>query len=382
MSAYRVQCTLPTILCGPSPKFKQQYFRCATNGSFYFFQLAGMGRSPTANHENSVTAYGLEWPTGRATARAERDRPDQIDSSRSGSSGHWQPPAAMTAWHITLQRESASTRWWACLRWTECLAAERGQQPHQTNDSGVGLRCPIGGQPSGQGFRPLGGNIQVLAGDGECVVSTPFHHRGCAALAAASPRHGAVAPGCPPKLEAGNSEAMALKLMSWSGCGGRASVTAATIFDRSRTPLTVWFNACWLFATSKDRRSALSLKRTLGIGSRQTAWAMLHRLRSVLVRPGRDRLTGLVKVDETYIGGQEAGLLLIGLVYADAYELVHLIHPDAFSGEVGNAPIAHLIVYATEQLATGTVPSTPPKAFGHPQSLDRPTANHPWRYSG
>lgn len=93
-----------------------------------------------------------------------------------------------------------------------------------------------------------------------------------------------------------------------SGCGQRTSVTAGTIFDRTRTPLTVWFTACWLFATSKDGISALSLKRTLEIGSYQTAWAMLHRLRSVLVRPGRDRLSGTVEVDETYIGGDEPGL--------------------------------------------------------------------------
>lgn len=93
-----------------------------------------------------------------------------------------------------------------------------------------------------------------------------------------------------------------------SGCGGRSSVTAGTIFDRTRTPLTVWFNACWLFASGKNGISALSLKRTLDIGSYQTAWAMLHRLRSVLVRPGRDRLIRVVEVDETYIGGQEPGL--------------------------------------------------------------------------
>jgi transposase-like protein len=93
-----------------------------------------------------------------------------------------------------------------------------------------------------------------------------------------------------------------------SGCGDRTSVTAGTIFDRTRTPLTVWFTACWLFATGKDGISALSLKRTLEIGSYQTAWAMLHRIRSVLVRPGRDRLAGTVEVDETYIGGVEAGL--------------------------------------------------------------------------
>lgn len=63
-----------------------------------------------------------------------------------------------------------------------------------------------------------------------------------------------------------------------------------------------------MFATSKNGTSAQNLKRTLEIGSYQTAWAMLHRLRSTLVRPGRDRLSGIVEVDETYIGGDEPGL--------------------------------------------------------------------------
>ncbi len=93
-----------------------------------------------------------------------------------------------------------------------------------------------------------------------------------------------------------------------ANCGDRTSVTAGTIFDRTRTPLTVWFTACWVFATGKDGVSALSLKRLLEIGSYQTAWAMLHRLRSVLVRPGRELLAGMVEVDEAYIGGEEPGL--------------------------------------------------------------------------
>ena len=66
--------------------------------------------------------------------------------------------------------------------------------------------------------------------------------------------------------------------------------------------------ACWLFATQKDGVSAQSLQRALEISSYQTAWAMLHRLRSVLVRPGRERLAGRVEVDETYIGGEEPGM--------------------------------------------------------------------------
>ena len=63
-------------------------------------------------------------------------------------------------------------------------------------------------------------------------------------------------------------------------------------------------NACWMFTPGKDGISALSLQRTLEIGSYQTVWAMLHRLRSVLVAPGRDRPSGTVEVDETYIGGE------------------------------------------------------------------------------
>jgi transposase-like protein len=63
-----------------------------------------------------------------------------------------------------------------------------------------------------------------------------------------------------------------------------------------------------MFATQKDGVSALSLARSLEIGSYQTAWAMLHRLRSALVRPGRERLSGVVEVDETVMGGTEAGL--------------------------------------------------------------------------
>ena len=93
-----------------------------------------------------------------------------------------------------------------------------------------------------------------------------------------------------------------------AGCGSRTSVTAGTIFDRIRTPLTVWFTACWLFGTGQDGISALSPKRTLEIGSYQTAWTMLHRLRAVLVRPGQERLAGRVEMDETYIGGEEPGL--------------------------------------------------------------------------
>jgi hypothetical protein len=56
-------------------------------------------------------------------------------------------------------------------------------------------------------------------------------------------------------------------------CGRRVSATAGTIFHGTRTPLTIWFAAAWQMTSQKHGISALGLKRTLGIGSEQTAWA-------------------------------------------------------------------------------------------------------------
>jgi len=59
----------------------------------------------------------------------------------------------------------------------------------------------------------------------------------------------------------------------------------------------------WFVTNQKSGGSALGLQRILGFGSYQTAWAWLHKLRRAMVRPGRDRLSGRVEVDETYLGG-------------------------------------------------------------------------------
>ena len=84
-------------------------------------------------------------------------------------------------------------------------------------------------------------------------------------------------------------------------CQHQSTVTAGTIFDKTRTPLRVWLAAAWYLTNQKQGVSALGLQRVLGLGSYQTAWTMLHRFRHAMVRPGRDRLQGLVEVDETYL---------------------------------------------------------------------------------
>ena len=89
--------------------------------------------------------------------------------------------------------------------------------------------------------------------------------------------------------------------------GCRVSVTAGTIFHRTRTPLTVWFAVAWYMTSAKSGVSAKTLHRLLGFGSYETAWTMLHRFRTAMVRPGRDRLGREVEVDETSIGGVKPG---------------------------------------------------------------------------
>lgn len=88
-----------------------------------------------------------------------------------------------------------------------------------------------------------------------------------------------------------------------TACRHQASVTAGTIFQDTRQPLRLWFRAIWQVTSQKYGASALGLQRVLGLGSYETAWTWLHKLRRAMVRPGRDRLKGRVEVDETYVGG-------------------------------------------------------------------------------
>ena len=92
-----------------------------------------------------------------------------------------------------------------------------------------------------------------------------------------------------------------------AACGHQASVIAGTIFQGTRTPLSVWFRAIWWVVSQKNGASALGLQRVLGLGSYRTAWTWLHKLRRAMVRPGRDRVSEEVEVDETLVGGLEAG---------------------------------------------------------------------------
>lgn len=90
-------------------------------------------------------------------------------------------------------------------------------------------------------------------------------------------------------------------------CRCQSTVTVGTIFEGTHLPLRLWFRAAWLVTSQKSGASALGVQRVLGLGSYETAWSWLHKLRRAMVRPGRDRLQGTVEVDETLIGGPTPG---------------------------------------------------------------------------
>lgn len=90
-------------------------------------------------------------------------------------------------------------------------------------------------------------------------------------------------------------------------CRRESSITSGTLFHKSRLPLTVIFRAMWWIVAQKNGVSAEGLQRILGIGSYETAWTWLHRFRRVMVLADREKLSGMVEVDETLVGGKKSG---------------------------------------------------------------------------
>jgi hypothetical protein len=87
--------------------------------------------------------------------------------------------------------------------------------------------------------------------------------------------------------------------------GHKVSLTAGTILHRTRQDLQTWFHAAYLVSTLTPGISAVQFQHQLGLSRYETAFQMLHKIRSVLVAPGREPLHGEVEVDETFIGGRD-----------------------------------------------------------------------------
>src|SRR5262245_34486219 len=91
-------------------------------------------------------------------------------------------------------------------------------------------------------------------------------------------------------------------------CRHQVSLTAGTVLHRTKIPLTYWFWAAYLMTTDKRGVSALLMQRLLGLSRYETAWMMLHKLRRAMVNAAREPLRGEVEVDDTWVGGEQAGL--------------------------------------------------------------------------
>jgi len=92
------------------------------------------------------------------------------------------------------------------------------------------------------------------------------------------------------------------------GCGRQTSLTSGTVLEATKLPLTVWFWAAFMVATDRRGLSALLLQRQLGLGNINSAWFLLHKLRRAMVNANRTKLSGLVEMDGTYVGGYQPGL--------------------------------------------------------------------------
>ena len=147
-----------------------------------------------------------------------------------------------------------------------------------------------------------------------------------------------------------------------SSCRHQGTVTAGTILDKTRTPLTTWFEAAWHVTTAKNGLSAKTLERTLGVRYR-VAWTVLQRSRVAMVRSERKRLSGAVEVDETLIGGVRRGgkrgrgtsksVVVIG---------VEVLEPKGFGRvrmrRVPDASGAHLVPFVCAVVAPGSTVRT------------------------
>src|SRR3954470_20309913 len=108
----------------------------------------------------------------------------------------------------------------------------------------------------------------------------------------------------------GHDDAYALRtkiVYECVACRKQHSLLAGTIFEQTKTGLAKWFLAIHLVTSSKGGIAATELKRQLGLGSYQTAWTWLHKLRKAMVRPDREPLAGRVEADETHVGGPRPG---------------------------------------------------------------------------
>jgi transposase-like protein/uncharacterized Zn finger protein (UPF0148 family) len=145
-------------------------------------------------------------------------------------------------------------------------------------------------------------------------------------------------------------------------CRHQTSVTSETIFDKTRTPLTTWFEAAWHVSTAKNGMSAKTLESTLGTKYR-VAWTMLQRFRVAMVDADRKQLSGNIEVDETFVGGvKQGGKRGRGAVKSIVVIAVEVKEPSGFGRirmrHIPDASSASLEPFVCAVTASGSVVHT------------------------
>lgn len=141
-----------------------------------------------------------------------------------------------------------------------------------------------------------------------------------------------------PRCQHGMAWTTAEQLYKCKNCYFKTSVIVGTIFQDTKLPLQLWFRAIWYTTSQKYGTNALGIQRILGLGSYRTAWTWLHKLRSAMVRPGRDRLSGKVETDEIYIGGEKPGKRGRG---AEGKAMV-VVMVEVKEGKIGRIRLKHV----------------------------------------
>ena len=159
-----------------------------------------------------------------------------------------------------------------------------------------------------------------------------------------------------PRCQGSQAWKMSRGLWLCGACRHQISVTAGTIFQDTRYPLSVWFRAIWQVTSQKNGASALGVMRVLGLGSYKTAWAWLHKLRRAMVRSGRDRLSGAVEVDEVYLGGEHPGRRGRGA----AGKALVLIAAQADGAKIGRIRLARIANASESMLIPAVVQGVEP----------------------
>lgn len=122
-------------------------------------------------------------------------------------------------------------------------------------------------------------------------------------------------------------------------CKKDIPITAGTIFQDLHSPLRLIFQAIWYVVCQKQGVSALGLQSILGVGSYETAWSWLHKLRIAMIRPRRDLLSGTVEIDETLVGGSQSGRRGRG---SEGKELVLVAVEDQGRKGMGRIRLKHI----------------------------------------